>query len=212
MSDQTKSRDQTSPGPATPAEPEINPKQLLKTALDLGPVLIFFITYFIGGIYWATGVLMAATVVAMIASRILLGHISVALLVTTAIVVGFGGLTLWFNDPRFIKMKPTIINVVFAVVLLGGVLAGKPLLRYLLGEVINLTDEGWRALAIRYAIFFLVMAGLNEVVWRNFSEATWVNFKFFGLPILTIAFFATQQGLLKQHTLEVAESSKSSEK
>ncbi len=198
MSDIKPASDSKAPAPA---EPEVNPKQLQKMALDLGPVLIFFIAYFVAGIYWATACIMVATVLSMILSRILLGQISVALLVTTGIVVGFGGLTLWFNDPRFIKMKPTIINLVFAAILFGGVLFGRPLLRYILGEVIRLTDEGWRALAIRYGLFFLAMAGLNEIVWRNFSETFWVNFKFFGFPILTIAFFATQQRILQQHQL-----------
>lgn len=190
---------------AAPA-PEVNPKQLQKMALDLGPVLVFFITYFLAGIYWATALIMVATVVSMILSRILIGHISVALLVTTGIVVAFGGLTLWFNDPRFIKMKPTIINLIFAAILFGGVLFGRPLLRYVLGEVIRLTDAGWRTLAIRYGLFFLVMAALNEIVWRNFSETFWVNFKFFGFPILTVAFFATQQRILQQHQLPSSDS------
>lgn len=188
--------------PANPSEqPEVNPKQLLKMALDLGPVLIFFVTYFVAGIYWATALIMVATVLSMLLSRVLIGHVSVALIVTTGIVVAFGGMTLWFNDPRFIKMKPTIINLIFAAILFGGVIFGRPLLRYVLGEVIRLTDAGWRTLAIRYGLFFLVMAGLNEVVWRNFSETFWVNFKFFGFPILTVLFFATQQRILQQHQL-----------
>lgn len=191
--------------PTTAAEPEVNPQQLRKLALDLGPVLIFFITYFLAGIYWATGMIMVATVISMIISRLLLGHISVTLLVTTALVVGFGGLTLYFNDPSFIKMKPTIINLVFAVTLFGGVLIGRPPLRYILGEIVKLTDAGWRLLSIRYGIFFLAMAALNELVWRNFSEPLWVNFKFFGFPLLTIAFFLSQQQVLHQHQLPSAE-------
>ncbi|MFM9941992.1 MAG: septation protein A [Hyphomicrobiaceae bacterium] len=189
---------------AATANAEVSPQQLQKMALDLGPVLIFFVTYFVAGIYWATGLIMVATVISMIMSRLLLGHISVTLLMTTALVVGFGGLTLWFNDPSFIKMKPTIINLLFAAVLFGGVLFGRPLLRYLLGEVVNLTEQGWRLLSIRYGLFFLAMAGMNEVVWRNFSEAFWVNFKFFGFPVMTIAFFVAQQALLTAHKQDSA--------
>jgi intracellular septation protein len=173
----------------------------LKLALDLGPVAIFFVAYFAGGIYWATALIMAATLISTVLARILLGAMTPTRIATTVLVLAFGGLTLWLNDPRFIKTKPTAINLLFAAVLFGGVLMGKPLLRYLLGEVLKMTDAGWRQLSIRYAIFFCVLAALNEIVWRNFSEALWVNFKFFGSPVLTIAFFAAQHGLLRRHRL-----------
>lgn len=172
---------------------------MLKLALDLGPVALFFLAYFIGGIYWATGVIMASTLVSFLLAWLLLGDITATRLATTVLVLGFGGLTLWLNDPRFIKIKPTAINLLFAAVLFGGLLAGKPLLRYLLGEVLQLTDAGWRLLTLRYGIFFCGLAALNEIVWRNFSEPLWVNFKFFGFPLLTILFFALQQGLLQRH-------------
>ena len=188
--------------PAHPAN------QGLKLALDLGPVAIFFVGYFVGGIYWATGLIMAATLISTILARILLGEMTPTRVATTVLVLGFGGLTLWLSDPRFIKIKPTAINLLFAAVLFGGVLMGKPLLRYLLGEVLQMTDAGWRQLSIRYGIFFCVLAALNEIVWRNFSEALWVNFKFFGFPVLTIAFFALQQGLLQRHRLPDRQSTK----
>lgn len=187
--------------PQAASEPARDPRQGLKLALDLGPVAIFFVAYFVGGIYWATGLIMAATLISTILARILLGEMTPTRIATAILVLGFGGLTLWLSDPRFIKIKPTAINLLFAAVLFGGVLMGKPLLRYLLGEVLQMTDAGWRQLSIRYGVFFCVLAVLNEVVWRNFSEALWVNFKFFGFPILTIAFFATQQGLLQRHKL-----------
>ncbi len=187
--------------PEVANEPARPPKQGLKLALDLGPVAIFFVAYFVGGIYWATGLIMAATVISTVLARILLGEMTPTRIATTVLVLGFGGLTLWLGDPRFIKIKPTAINLLFAAVLFGGVLMGKPLLRYLLGEVLQMTDAGWRQLSIRYGIFFCVLAALNEIVWRNFSEPLWVNFKFFGFPILTIAFFATQQRLLQRHRL-----------
>lgn len=177
------------------------PNQLLKLALDLGPVAIFFVAYFIGGIYWATGLIMASTLLSAVVAWFLLGEMTPTRVATTVLVLGFGGLTLWLNDPRFIKVKPTAVNLLFAAVLFGGLIAGKPLLRYLLGEVLQLTDAGWRQLTLRYAGFFCALAALNEVVWRSFSEAIWVNFKFFGFPILTIIFFVLQQGLLQRHKL-----------
>jgi intracellular septation protein len=168
-------------------------------AIDLGPLLIFFAAYMTLGIYWATGTLMAATVVSMIASWLLLGHISVTLIVTTALVVGFGALTLFFNDARFIKMKPTIVNLMFAAFLFGGLLLRRPVLRYILGEAIRLTDIGWRKLSLRWAFFFLAMAGLNEIVWRNFSEGTWASFKVFGILPLTLGFAVLQLGLMRRY-------------
>ncbi len=180
-------------------------KQIAKLAIDLGPLLIFFVAYLAGGIFWATGALMVAMLVALVASRIVLGHISPALIATTILVEGFGAMTLWLHDPSFIKMKPTIINVIFAVVLLGGLAAGKPLLKTLLGEALRLTDEGWRILTVRWAVFFLVLAVMNELIWRNLSESTWASFKVFGIVPLTMLFFACQWGLIRRHSIHPPE-------
>ena len=111
----------------------------------------------------------------------------------------FGSLTFWFGDAHFIKMKPTIINLLFAGVLLGGLLTGRPLLKLMFGEAFNLTEEGWRKLTLRWILFFVVMAVLNEIVWRNFSEGTWVNFKVFGILPLTLVFAMSQIGLIKRY-------------
>jgi intracellular septation protein len=181
-----------------------------KLAIDLAPLLVFFLAYLTLGIYWATGALMVATVLSLIASRRLLGHISPTLIATTALVVGFGGLTLFFSDPRFIQVKPTIVNLLFAVVLLFGLLLRRPVLQLVLGEALRLTDTGWRKLTIRWALFFLAMAALNEIVWRNFSEATWASFKVFGILPLTIVFAVLQIGLMRRHELPSAESSTTS--
>lgn len=175
------------------------PHQGLKLAIDLAPLLAFFAAYMALGIYWATGVLMAATVLSLILSHRLLGHISAMLIATTALVVGFGALTLALDDPRFIKMKPTVVNLLFAVVLFGGLLLGRPVLQLLLGEALRLTPEGWRKLTVRWAFFFLGVAALNEVVWRNFSEATWASFKVFGILPLTLAFAVLQIGLMRRY-------------
>jgi intracellular septation protein len=190
--------DSETSAPETTGRPQLaNP--LVKLAIELGPLLIFFATYARAGIYWATGVLMVATVVALGGSWRLLGRVSVVPLVTAVLVVVFGGLTFWLDDPRFIQMKPTIINLLFAGVLLVGLVTGRPLLKLLLGDAFELTPEGWRKLSVRWALFFLMLAVLNEVVWRNFTEATWVKFKAFGILPLTVAFAMAQMGLIKRY-------------
>jgi len=118
---------------------------------------------------------------------------------TAVLVVLFGGLTFLLDDPSFIKVKPTIINLLFAGVLMAGLVMRRPLLKLLLGEAFNLTDEGWRKLTIRWILFFLALAALNELVWRNFSEAAWVNFKVFGILPLTLVFATAQIGLIRRH-------------
>jgi intracellular septation protein len=176
-------------------------QQLIKLAIDLAPLLVFFAAYLALGIFWATGALMIATVASLIASHRLTGHISPTLIVTTVLVIGFGALTLLLNDARFIKMKPTLVNLLFALVLLGGLALRRPVLQMILGTALHLTDVGWRKLTIRWALFFFAMAGLNEIVWRNFSEATWASFKVFGILPLTLLFAVLQIGLMRKHEL-----------
>jgi intracellular septation protein len=118
---------------------------------------------------------------------------------TAVLVVVFGSLTFWLHDPRFIKIKPTIINLLFGGVLLFGLMTGRPLLKLLLGEAFKLTEEGWRKLSLRWALFFLGLAGLNEVVWRTFSETVWVNFKVFGILGLSMVFAMAQIRLIKRY-------------
>lgn len=189
MSDQ-----QSKPAGATAA-----PSPILKLLIEVGPLVAFFAAYGRAGIYWATGVLMAATVVALVASWRLLGKISAVPVVTAVLVVIFGGLTFALDDPRFIKMKPTMINVVFAIVLVVGVAMGKSPLKLMLGEAFSLTAEGWKVLSYRWAGFFLVLAVANEVVWRNFSESAWVNFKVFGILPLTFLFAMAQIGVIRRY-------------
>ena len=170
-----------------------------KLMIELGPLLAFFVAWFLADIFWATGVLMAATLVSVLASKVLLGRVSPVVIATAALVLVFGSLTFWFGDAHFIKMKPTIINLLFAGVLLGGLLTGRPLLKLMFGEAFNLTEEGWRKLTLRWMVFFVVMAVVNEIVWRNFSEGAWVNFKVFGILPLTLIFAMSQIGLIKRH-------------
>jgi intracellular septation protein len=176
---------------------ETNPA--VKLLIDLGPLLVFFLVYYRGGIYWATGALMVATLVALAASRILLGRFAIAPAATAGLVVVFGGLTFWLDDPSFIKMKPTMINLLFAGILGVGLCRGRPLLKVFMGEALRLTDAGWHKMTVRWVGFFLAMAVLNEIVWRNFSEAAWVNFKVFGILPLTFLFAMAQVGLIKRH-------------
>ncbi len=176
---------------------EANP--VVKLLIDLGPLLVFFLVYYRAGIFWATGALMAATITALVASRVLLGRFAVAPAATAVLVVVFGGLTFWLDDPSFIKMKPTIINLLFAGILGVGIYTGRPLLKTFMGEALRLTDEGWQKMTVRWLGFFLAMAVLNEIVWRNFSEAAWVNFKVFGILPLTFLFAMAQVGLIRRH-------------
>ena len=160
---------------------------------------MFFVVNARAGIFWGTGVFMVATVLSLIASRILFGRIPVMPLVTGVCVMVFGGLTLWLQDDHFIKIKPTIVNALFAGALFIGLLAGQSLLRVIFGEVFRLTEEGWRKLTLRWAFFFTFLAVLNEVVWRSFTTDTWVSFKVFGMMPLTMAFAVAQVGLLRQY-------------
>jgi intracellular septation protein len=196
--------DRTSAADHGPREREASP--LVKFLIDFGPLVAFFAVYsgverFAPGtgIYWATGVLMVATVAALAASRLLLGRFSMPPLVGAVLVVIFGGLTLWLQDPVFVMLKPTIINLLFAGVLAAGLLMGRPLLKLVMEQAFQLTDEGWHKLTVRWMLFFLSMAALNEIVWRNFSQPTWVAFKVWGILPLTVAFALAQIGLIRRY-------------
>jgi intracellular septation protein len=204
------------------------PSQLspgLKLALDLGPLLMFFIAYtrpalfapllapFLAsellagehaGIFAATAVFIPAVLVALVIGYGLTRHVPVMPLVTAVIVVVFGGLTLLLANETFIKLKPTIIYVFLAGVLLGGLLFGKSLLGVVFDSVFHLTEEGWRKLTLRWALFFVALAILNEIVWRTQSTDVWVNFKVFAVLPLTFAFAALQYPLLTKYAVPPA--------
>jgi intracellular septation protein len=126
-------------------------------------------------------------------------------LVSGVVVLVFGGLTLWLQDELFIKLKPTIVNTIFAAVLFGGLFFQKSLLRYLFGDVFSLTEEGWRKLTFRWACFFVLLAVLNEFAWRLLSTDSWVAFKVFGIMPITMVFAIAQVGLLQRHALDKPE-------
>jgi intracellular septation protein len=199
-------------------KPQLSPG--LKLALDLGPLLLFFLANsrpalfapllapFLSpellngphaGIFTATAVFIPAVLAALAISYAKTRHLPVMPVVTAIVVVVFGGLTLFLQNEEFIKLKPTIIYVLFGVVLLGGLAFRKPLLGMVLDSVFNLTDEGWRKLTLRWALFFLALAVLNEVVWRTQSTDFWVSFKVFGVLPLTFIFAALQYPLLTKY-------------
>jgi intracellular septation protein len=181
------------------AKQDVNP--LLKITLEMGPLVIFFLMNSMKGIFFATAALMIATLVSLGASRLLLKRIPVMPLVTGAFVMVFGALTIYLQDATFIKIKPTILNLLFASVLAGGLFFRKSLLKIVLGEVLHLQEEGWRLLTIRWTGFFIVLAILNEIVWRNFSEQTWIAYKSFGVMPLTMLFMMAQITLIVKYQI-----------
>ena len=187
------------PPSAKNPEPELTGTQLVKMLLEIGPIAVFFLVNSYRGIFWGTGAFMIATVIALVASKLLVGRIPIMPLVSGFFVLVFGGLTLLLHDDLFIKMKPTIVNTLFAGILFGGLLYGQALLKYLFGEVFRLTDEGWRKLTFRWACFFVVLAIMNEIVWRSSSTEFWISFKIWGIMPLTMAFAIAQVGILKRH-------------
>lgn len=184
-----------------PPSPAHEPKWLSPT-VDYGPLIVFFVAYFLSGLLTATAALMVATAAALALSLAIRRKVPLLPLVTAAIVGVFGGLTLWLEDETFIKMKPTIIQALFAAVLLGGLALRRPLLKTLLGAALPpMDDAGWRRLTLRYALFFAAMAILNEIVWRTQSTDFWVTFKVFGIIGLTLAFGLAQMPLISRHRL-----------
>jgi intracellular septation protein len=171
----------------------------LKFALDIGPLIIFFVANGRWGIFAATGVFMVAILIALAVSYALTRRLPVMALVSAVVVVVFGGLTLVLQDETFIKLKPTIIYLLFAGTLLGGLIFRKPLLAVVFDQMFNLTEEGWRKLTLRWAIFFLVLAVLNELVWRTQTTDVWVSFKVFAILPLTFGFAMLQYPLLKKY-------------
>ncbi len=180
-----------------PSRPQLNP--FLKIALDLGPLVLFFVANAKFGIFAGTAAFMVAVFAALAVSYALTRHLPLMALVSAFIVLVFGGLTLVLHDQTFIKVKPTIIYVLFAVVLFGGLALRKPLLSVVFDQVFNLTPEGWRKLTLRWAVFFLVLAVLNEIVWRTQSTDVWVAFKAFGTVPLTLVFAMLQYPLLMKY-------------
>ncbi|MAX06353.1 MAG: intracellular septation protein A [Gammaproteobacteria bacterium] len=176
----------------------IDPK-LLKAIVEYGPIIVFFVTYWMTDLYTATAAIIIATLAVLALSLLIERRVPIMPIVTGCIIVVFGGLTLWLKDETFIKMKPTIIQIIFGLVLLGGLYTKNIFLQKLLGSSLKMEEKGWIHLTRRFSIFFFFMAILNELIWRTQSTDFWVNFKVFGILILTIVFLVAQMQLLKKY-------------
>lgn len=170
-----------------------------KLLIDFGPLLVFFASFKLGDIWLATATFMVASVIAMIASKILFKHIALMLKVTFVIVMIMGGLTLYLQDETFVKMKLTIINGLFASLLLIGLIRGQLYIKMVMELAFEMEDTAWRLLTRNYIIFLLVMAAVNEFIWRTQSTDFWVNFKTFGYMGATFVFMMTQMPMLMKY-------------
>lgn len=173
-----------------------------KLAIDFAPLLAFFVAFRLYGLEVATAVLLGTTAISVALMYACERKVAWMPLMSALLVGVMGGLTIWFNDERFIKSKPTLVSAIFALVLLGGALRRKATVKYLFGQTMRLSDAGWQALTWRWGLFFLVLAVANELVWRNFTTETWVQFKVFGILGLTIAFTLSQMPLIRRHGLD----------
>lgn len=176
--------------------------QSVKMATELGPLFIFFGAYYLYDLYMATGAIMITTAIALAVTYGYERRIPAMPLITAVVIAVFGGLTLYLQDDTFIKMKPTIIYALFAAALGAGLVMGKSFIKILFGNFWDLHEAGWRTLTIRVSIFFLFLAVMNEVVWRNFSTDLWVNVKVFGFTGITMVFFMAQVPLLTRHSIK----------
>ncbi len=174
-------------------------KNFLKPVIEIGPLVLFFLVNAKSGIFIATQVFMVAIVISLSLSYYLDRRIAIMPLVTAVVVLVFGGLTVYLENDLFIKLKPTIVNSLFAAVLLGGLAFGKSFLSTLFSEVFQLKPEGWRILTFRWGLFFIALAIINEIVWRNFSTDFWVSFKLFGMMPITMVFALSQFRVLSKY-------------
>lgn len=194
---------------------EKKPNPLIKTGLELGPIVIFFLAYRwapviegasdedrqLSQILFATQVFIPVILVSLVASWFLLKELPKMAIVTAVVVVVFGGLTLWLRDPTFIKMKPTVIYLTFGAILAWGLRKGQSYLAYVMDAAIPMTHEGWMIFTKRFAMFFVVLAIANEAIWRSFDTDTWVNFKTFGLPVAMFSFLIFQAKIFEKYAL-----------
>ena len=189
---------------ATPPRPA--PPAGLNLAIDYGPLVIWFAATKFGGPFTGTFAFMVAITIALIVSKWKLGRVSPMLWLSAVLVIGFGGLTLWLRDPRFIQIKPTAIYLLLSGTLFGGLLMGRPLLKYLLEAGFQgLSDRGWKLLSRNWALFFLGMAILNEVLRATLTFDTWLTVKVWGLSILSLLFGAANIPMLVRHGLTMSD-------
>lgn len=181
-----------------------NAPKWIKPVVDFGPLAVFFIAYKTGGLMPATLALIITTLAALALGYWATRRLALMPLVTAVVVTIFGGLTLWLQNDIFIKMKPTIVQAFFALILFGGLILKRPTLQFVMGEALKLTEDGWRLLTFRFALFFTFMAILNEIVWRNVAEDLWIDFKVFGILGLTVLFSLSQMPLMKRHMIDTS--------
>lgn len=178
----------------------------LPFAIDYAPLILFLIAYKIMGVFAGTAVFMIAIIAAVLASKILLGRVSPMLWLSAILVVGFGALTIWFHDERFIQLKPTIIYAGLGALLLGGVALGKPLIKYVLESGLDgLSDRGWMLLSRNWGLFFVAMAVLNEIMRATLSFDTWLTVKVWALIPLSLLFGASQIPMMTREGLTVTD-------
>ncbi len=182
--------------------PPMNP--LLKLALDLGPLAVFFTGNAYFGIMPATGMFMVATILSLGVSYSIEKKLSPMPIVTGIVVMVFGGLTLWLNNDLFIKLKPTIVNSIFAALLIGGLLSGRLFLKFLLDSAFQMPDDAWRKFTYRWIWFFVFLALLNEFIWRNYSTDFWVGFKLWGVFPISLLFALAQTPFLMKHQIKTS--------
>ncbi len=196
-------------------EKKLNPT--VKLLFDLGPVVLFFVAYTIlkddvfvfRGVEYAGFIVVTALFVPLFALTtfvlyLLTGRVSAMQIMTLVLVAFFGGLSVWFNDERFFKLKPTLVYLLFTAILGFGLLRGQSYLKLVMGEVMPLLQEGWMILTKRLVLFFLVLAMANEFVWRTMSTDFWVNFETFAMPAAMFIFFMSQSGLMQKYAIEEA--------
>ncbi len=174
----------------------------LKPLVDFGPLVAFFVAFKLWDLLAATALLIAFTTALTLFGYAMTRKLAIMPLVTLAVVAIFGGLTLWLQDETFIKMKPTIVMGLFAMSLFLGLALGKSLVKHVMQSALTLDEAGWRALTLRFAWFFAVMAGLNEIIWRTQPTEIWVNFKVFGIVGLNLLFVLMQIPLIRRHQVE----------
>jgi len=184
---------------------------LLKLALEMGPLGVFFAANSYGGIFTGTAAFMAATILALGVSYALARTIPTMPLVTAVFVLVFGGLTIYLADETFIKLKPTIVNLLFATILLVGLVTRRLLIKLVLEGALQLTERGWLLLTRAWIVFFVFLAIVNEIVWRNFPTDTWVDFKVFGVMPMTLLFSFALMPVIMRHQLQSVESKNSPE-
>lgn len=188
--------------PNPKARPPVNP--FVRMSIELGPLVLFFVANSKWGIFVGTATFMGAIVVSFATSLWLERRVPAMPLVTAVVVLVFGGLTLYLHDEVFIKLKPTIIYTLFAGILAFGLVTRRNFLQIVLGQVLKVDEDGWRKLTLRWAIFFVAMAAVNEFVWRTFSTDTWVTFKLFGFLPMVMAFSLAQMPLMTRHAIPEA--------